>query len=64
MKENTSNPKLYWSLLDKLKTSGKNDRFIRSISAKKWEAHFKHLLFKEDTNEIEIGISTDTATDF
>ena len=63
MKENTSNPKLYWSLLDKLKTSGKNDRFIRPISPKKWEAHFKNLLFKEDANEIEIGISTDTATD-
>ena len=63
MKENTSNPELYWSQLDKLKTSGKNDRFIRSISTKKWEAHFKNLLFKEDANEIEIGISTDTATD-
>ena len=60
MKENKSNAKLYWSLLDKLKTSGKNDRFIRS--AKRWEAHFKYLLFKEDTNGIEIGISTETAT--
>ena len=35
MKENTPNPKLHWSLLDKLKTSGKNDRFIRPISPKK-----------------------------
>ena len=63
MKQNTSNPKLYWSLSDKLKTSGKNNRFIRSISPKKWEAHFKNLLVKEDANETEIGISTDTATD-
>ena len=61
MKENKSNAKLYWSLLDKLKTSGKNDKFIILISAKKWEAHFKNLLFKEDANEIEIGISTETA---
>ena len=63
MKENTPNPKLHWSLLDKLKTSGKNDRFIRLISPKKWEAHFKNLLLKEDANEIKIDILTDTATD-
>ena len=54
--------KLYWSLLDKLKTSGKNDKFIRSISAKKWEDYLKNLLFKEDANEIEMGMSTETAT--
>ena len=53
---------LYWSLLDKLKTSGKNDKFIRSISAKKWEDYLKNLLFKEDANEIEMGMSTETAT--
>ena len=61
MNKNYSDPKKFWSLLNKLKTKeSKNKNYICSISPFQWVNYLKNLLFQDNSNLIKHAIPDNT----
>ena len=61
MNKNHSDPKKFWSLLNKLKVKeSKNKDYICSISPFQWVNYFKNLLFQDNSNLIKHAIPDNT----
>ena len=61
MNKNHSDPKRFWSLLNKLKAKeSKNQDYICSISPFQWVNYFKNLLFQDNSNLIKHAIPDNT----
>ena len=61
MNKNHSDPKKFWSLLNKLKAKeSKNRDYIYSISPFQWVNYFKNLLFQDNSNLIKHAIPFNT----